>query len=168
MLTSTAEFPAAGSAGLRHFQARGLYALATLLAAAAVLFALHKADVLRDHVTQALLESPITDFGRRTSHSGLYRGEVAAASLRVGEPHQWIIHLEQRNQHRLAHAAVRVRVWMPETGIESSVNPAATYIGGGNYRLEDVRLTRSGWWNIALIVDGRAGVDSLAFNVRLP
>jgi len=168
MFTSTAEFPATAGVSRRPFDAPSLRGVITLLIAAAILFVLRGSEMLSDRVTQALRENAITDFGRRTSHGGLYRGDVVDAALRVGESQQWIIHLEQRNHRRVAHAAVQARVWMPETGVESTVNSAATYVGGGNYRLNDVRFTRSGWWNIALVVDAGAGVDSLAFNVRLP
>jgi hypothetical protein len=57
---------------------------------------------------------------------------------------------------------------MPETQERSPIRPTARYIGHGNYRLDSLCFSRPGWWNVALVVDGRAGVDSVAFNVVLP
>jgi hypothetical protein len=172
MLTNTAEFPTAGALRRPYSETPVLNALILVLVVAAMALAVRATNPVADHTPAkrdfAIPPGVATDLGLRTSHGGVYRGEVTAATVRVGESHQWTVRLERRNHRRVAHAGVQVRVWMPETRIESVVHPAATYVGGGNYRLDGVRLTRNGWWNIALIVDGCAGVDSLAFNVRVP
>ena len=165
-MTSTAEFPAAHAPSRSDVR----FAFAAVLATTATIFALRLAtpasDVATVHAEAALPGVAITDFGPRASHNGLYRAEMAAAAVNPGEPHQWLVRLEQRNHRRLAHAHVQVRLWMPELGIDATTRPMVTYIGDGNYRLDNVRMPRSGWWNVALVVDGRAGVDSLAFNLR--
>jgi hypothetical protein len=33
--------------------------------------------------------------------------------------------------------------------------------------VDGLRFARAGWWNVALVVDGGRGVDSVAFNVVL-
>lgn len=167
MFVNTAEFPATFGPARGRFDYSPLRAMLAVLLAAAALFGLRELEALRDRVAQVLNERVTTDFARRASHVGLYRGEVVAAGLRIGESQEWIIHLEQRNHHRVVRAKLQVRVWMPETDIASTPSPTVTYLGGGNYRLNDVRITRPGWWNVALVVNARAGVDSLAFNVRL-
>jgi hypothetical protein len=123
----------------------------------------------RSHANDTVMpDGVVTDFGPRTSHGGSYVADVTSAAVHVGESRSWTIRLERRNHRRVAHARVQARLWMPETGIESPVRPSVTYIGNGEYRLDDVRLTRRGWWNLALVVDGRGGADSLGFNVRTP
>jgi hypothetical protein len=71
-------------------------------------------------------------------------------------------------ERRVAHARVNVEAWMPETGERSPLHPAAHYVGNGNYRVDSLCFSRAGWWNVALVIDGRAGTDSVAFNVVLP
>jgi len=159
MFSSTAEFPAARVAR-SHIGMPGFRVFAPVLVVAATLFALRAVNPSPDNA--------ITDFELRNSHGGLYRGEVAAAAVNVGESHEWLIRLERRDHRPLAKADVKARLWMPESGREAAVQPTVTYTGAGNYRLRDVRLNRGGWWNVALVVNGRDGVDSLAFNVRVP
>ena len=56
---------------------------------------------------------------------------------------------------------------MPETGIRSPRRPTAQYIGHGDYRIDSVYVSQPGWWNVALVIEGRMGRDSVAFNVVL-
>ncbi|MEO5818505.1 MAG: FixH family protein [Gemmatimonadaceae bacterium] len=111
---------------------------------------------------------PVASLGRRRSHGGKYAAEVVSTTpLIVGATESWTIHLTRRNQQRVAHARVTVQPWMPET---ADRRPAMTarYIGHGDYRVDGVVLPRAGWWNVALVIVGRAGIDSVAFNVILP
>jgi hypothetical protein len=111
----------------------------------------------------------ITSFGYRASHNGRYHAEVVAASpLVVGESQRWTVRLTRRNHRRLAGAHVTTDVWMPETGARSPVRPRVSYVGGGRYAIDGVTLSRPGGWNVALVVEGRAGTDSVAFNAVLP
>jgi len=172
MFTNTAKFPIA--AGGHHRWAEGVrwHTPIYWLIVASVLCALRATSLLIDrglHGQEIVIPpSVVTDFAQRSSHGGLYRGEVTAATARVGEPQRWIVQLRRRNGRRLANADVQVRLWMPETGIESVVRATGTYIGGGIYRLDPLLFTRPGWWNVALVVTGSSGIDSLAFNVRMP
>jgi hypothetical protein len=111
----------------------------------------------------------IASFDRRPSHNSRYSAEVVAADpIAAGAMQSWTVHLAGRTERRVAHASVNVEAWMPETGERSPVHPAAHYIGNGNYRVAGLCFSRAGWWNVALVIDGRAGTDSVAFNVVLP
>ena len=111
----------------------------------------------------------ITSFGDRASHNRRYHAEVVSATpLAVGESERWIVRLTRRDHRRLAGAHITTDVWMPETGVRSPVQPTVSYVGGGRYAIDGVTLSRPGWWNVALVIDGRAGVDSVAFNAVLP
>ena len=164
-MTNTAEFPTPRHASRPDLEARS--ALGVLLACTALVLALHLPTATAGEAA-ARPAVAITDFALRRSHNGLYRGEMAAAAVNSAEPHEWLVRLEQRNHRRLAHAKVHARLWMPESDIEAPTQPTVTYLGDGNYRLDNVLLPQSGWWNLALVVDARAGVDSLAFNLRAP
>ena len=48
------------------------------------------------------------------------------------------------------------------------VAPSVRYVGGGDYRIDNLIFPKAGWWNVALVIDGKRGTDSLAFNVVVP
>jgi hypothetical protein len=52
--------------------------------------------------------------------------------------------------------------------VRSPVVPTVRYVGGGDYRIDNVVFAKAGWWNVALVIDGKRGADSLAFNVVVP
>ena len=86
----------------------------------------------------------------------------------VGEPQRWTVRLTRRDHRRLAGAHIAAEAWMPETGARSPLRPRVSYVGGGRYAIDGVYLSRPGWWNLALVIEGRAGIDSVAFNTVLP
>lgn len=126
-------------------------------------------DDTRARTTSSVGAGVYASLGRRPSHNDRYSVEVVeAGSMAVGVPQSWIIHVAGRMQRRVAHAGVSVEASMPETGERSPAHPSARYLGHGDYRLDGLCFSRPGWWNVALLIDGRAGADSVAFNVTLP
>jgi len=110
----------------------------------------------------------VTSLGKRRSHNGRYSAEVVATSpIAIGAGQSWTIHLARRTQ-RVARADVTADAWMPEEPARERVHPAVHYIGGGDYRLDSLSFPRAGGWYVALVIDGRYGTDSVAFNVVLP
>jgi hypothetical protein len=111
----------------------------------------------------------VASLQRRNSHNGLYSAEVVATTpLVAGTAQSWTLRVTPRDLRADAPARLEVDVWMPETGERSAVRPTVNYLGAGNYRLDGITLSRPGWWNVALVVSGAAGTDSVAFNVVLP
>ena len=106
---------------------------------------------------------------RRLSHNGRYFAEaIVDRPIAIGAPQPWTIRLTRRNHRQVAYARVSAELWKPEAGEHAALQRAARYIGQGEYRIEDLRLPSAGWWNVALVIDGLAGTDSVAFNVVLP
>jgi YtkA-like len=127
-----------------------------------------RAPLARVAASDASKSGVIKSFHRRGSHHGRYAAEVVAASpLTTGADQSWTIRLADSGEP-LANARVSADVWMPETGEHSSTHPSVRRVGGGDYRIEGLAFARAGWWNVALVIDGRSGVDSVAFNVVLP
>lgn len=110
-----------------------------------------------------------TDFTARPSHGGVYRGEVAVSprTIHVGEGATWVFRLTRRNARRLAGASVELQPRLVDRGDSATATIPARYVGAGRYEVRDVRLTETGWWNLALTIRGAWGTDSLAFNVVL-
>jgi len=172
MFAHTAEFPLAIGGARRSPRHAGRTILLYLLSLAALLCAWRATTLLFEARTATGIAIPAgayADVSRRASHNGAYRAEVvSASSLQVGVPQRWTVRLTQDGHRRVANARLQVQTWMPETGEVSPMRATAAYAGDGRYVLDGVLFTRPGWWNLAVVVDGRAGVDSLAFNVRLP
>ena len=111
----------------------------------------------------------VLSIGHRPSHERRYFAEVVAMTPGASIGMQtWEVRLTRRNHRRLTSADVTARVWMPATGETSATGITGQYVGDGRYRFTGLPLTKAGWWNIDLVVDGKSGRDSVAFNVILP
>jgi hypothetical protein len=160
------------SRGSRH--ANHLW-LAISVAFVAVLFtAAYFSATRARHDASASSSSPdasigvVTSFGMRRTHNGRYSAEIISASpIAIGLGETWTVHISRRS-HLVSHASVKAHVWMPESDEHSPAASKIRYVGDGNYRIDNVLLTRAGWWNIALVIDGNRGTDSVAFNVIIP
>jgi YtkA-like protein len=175
MFAHTGELPISGRQERPSWHAPSLSTslLAVLLTASTLSFerAWRVASIARAESSASASVRPgvVTSFGYRASHNGRYHAEVVSVPpLSVGESQRWTIRLTRRNHRRLAAAHVTTNVWMPETGARSLVRPRVSYLGGGRYAIDGVALSRPGWWNVALVIQGRAGTDSVAFNAVLP
>jgi hypothetical protein len=163
MSTHTGEFPRLHTSeiSVRVFL---LHALSLIVAAGVALSALTMSSEVRDDS-----RSPVVSVGHRPSHERRYFAEVVAMPETPAVGVQtWDVQLTRRNHRRVTSATVAARVWMPETGETSATGIVGHYIGDGRYRFTDLPLTKAGWWNIDLAVDGIAGRDSVAFNVIVP
>lgn len=119
-------------------------------------------------ITEASPGTPFTSFGERRSHNGGYTAAIVdAAPVAVGAAQTWTLHLSRRAR-RVSHATVVASAWMPDDSTRSPVTPSVRYVGGGDYRIDGLYFTKPGWWNVALVVGGDRGIDSVAFNLILP
>ncbi len=104
--------------------------------------------------------------GVRLGHEHRYEAAIVSTSpLVVGAPQTWILQLTRAGGELEARARVTATTWAPETGEGSTMAPRVLDIGGGRYQIDDVHFPRAGWWNVALVIAGSAGSDSVAFNV---
>lgn len=111
----------------------------------------------------------VASIGRRASHVGRYHAEVVAFTpFATGARQSWIVSVTRRGHRRVRGAHLTVRTWAPETREVSPIAPSVRYVGGGRYRVDGIYFPRPGWWNVALVIEARTGVDSVAFNVVLP
>ena len=143
-----------------------------LVLAIAMSTAAYRAIVTASPAVSAIEEaSPpdlVTSFSERRSHNGRYSAEIVEASpVAIGTAQSWTLHLSRRAR-RVSHATVVASAWMPDDGMRSPAVPTVRYVGGGDYRIENLVFTKAGWWNVALVIDGKQGTDSLAFNVVVP
>jgi YtkA-like len=174
MFAHTAELPVTVGTPRRapgertHYTSPLLVALAAAIALCCAMACRTYVSVARPVVANESAAVAVASLGDRPSHNIRYRAEVVSvSSLEVGAPQRWIVRLTRRNHQRLAGARVVAHAWMPDDESRPTDSTVASYLGGGRYQLDGVRFSQPGWWNLALTVDGRAGVDSVAFNVVL-
>jgi len=110
----------------------------------------------------------VASLGDRPSHDHRYRAEVVSvSSLEVGATQQWVVRVQRRDHRRVNGARIAAQAWMPDEPTQPAVRGTVSSLGGGRYRIDGLRFARTGWWNVALVVNGGRGVDSVAFNVVL-
>jgi hypothetical protein len=106
----------------------------------------------------------------RPSHHGRYRARMLTASgdVAVGRTQQWMLELRTADGRSVEDAVLRIESRMPESGVQAPVRPRIHRdLGEGFYLVGDIRFDRMGWWNLKVDISGRAGTDSLAFNLIL-
>ena len=57
---------------------------------------------------------------------------------------------------------------MPQHGHGLPTSPPVTaHLGGGKYRIEGLKFTMSGWWELRFAITAPAGSDKAVFNMVL-
>ena len=111
------------------------------------------------------------DYGRtRLTQGGLYRVSIKSPDAQppVGKLHEWILHIEDTTGVAVDSATVCVDGGMPEHGHGLPTTPEMTgAVGSGDYRIEGMKFSMSGWWVVKFVIHARAGADSVRFNLGL-
>ncbi len=68
----------------------------------------------------------------------------------------------------LTRAAIDISGGMPQHDHGLPTSPqVADYLGQGRYRIDGVKFTMAGWWQLHLAISAAAGSDTVVFNVVL-
>ena len=115
--------------------------------------------------------APGPDLARsKNSAKGLYALSIApeAGEPRQGELHAWVVTVNTRQGAPVEGAAISVGGGMPEHAHGLPTSPEATaYLGDGRYRIEGMKFSMPGWWQLKLGVSAPAGTDEATFNLVL-
>ena len=101
------------------------------------------------------------------SHNGIYRASLIAAPSGAWR-HQrdsWTLEVRTANGTPMTNTSLALESGMPDEARAITARPRVTELAGGRYRVDGLRLERSGWWNVRLAISASAGTDSLAFNL---
>lgn len=91
------------------------------------------------------------------------RGEVTLDDL-----HSWLLTLKTAEGVPVENAAIDISGGMPQHDHGLPTSPQATdYLGQGRYRIDGIKFTMAGWWQLRLAVSANAGSDTVVFNVVL-
>jgi hypothetical protein len=146
------------------------YSQRSLLAAgglvAIVLVALAAIHLAAPPITERVL-----DLSRaKLSEKGLYRVAIEPENgpVRQGELHSWLLQLSSAAGQPVDDAVVTIGGGMPDHGHGLPTRPAVSgHIGAGRYRVDGLKFTMSGWWQLRFSISAEAGSDSAVFNVKL-
>jgi hypothetical protein len=128
---------------------------------------------LQDGWKKDFIRAAARDFSRtRVTQGGLYRVSIRTPdpdSLPpMGKLHEWVLHVEDTTGVAVGHATICVDGGMPEHGHGLPTSPAANGASdGGDYRIEGMKFSMSGWWVVKFVIQAPAGTDSVRFNLGL-
>lgn len=113
--------------------------------------------------------APGPDLARsKTSAKGLFSVAIApeVGEFKQGELHSWLVTLTTRKGVPVEDAKIIIGGGMPEHAHGLPTSPEATaYLGDGRYRIEGVKFSMSGWWQLKFGISSPVGSDQATFNL---
>ncbi|UDL92662.1 FixH family protein [Mesorhizobium sp. PAMC28654] len=106
----------------------------------------------------------------KKTDNGLFMAsfEPERGVVRQGELESWLLTLKTTAGDPVEGAAIAVSGGMPQHNHGLPTSPQATdYLGDGRYRIEGVKFTMAGWWQLHFAISATAGSDTVVFNVVL-
>ena len=106
----------------------------------------------------------------KASEKGLYQVSIEPESgpLQMGVLHSWLLTLKNAAGQPVEDAKITIDGGMPEHGHGLPTSPAVSAnLGGGKYRVDGMKFTMSGWWELRFAITAAAGSDNAVFNVTL-
>jgi hypothetical protein len=107
----------------------------------------------------------------RMTDEGLFQVSVSTDldPLPLNEIHSWTVHVETADGQPVEGAQIGVDGGMPEHNHGFPTTPEITEeLGGGDYLLDGVKFSMSGWWELKLNIDDGDQSDQITFNLVLP
>lgn len=141
-----------------------LYALAVVVLAL-VAYGAHLAMPVVGPVQAALDQSR-----SRATVKGLYVAaiEPEAPEIRQGELHTWIVTVKTADGKPVDDAKIKIDGGMPDHNHGLPTSPQITEnLGEGRYRIEGVKFSMPGWWELRFDISAPAGADTVTFNLVL-
>jgi len=112
---------------------------------------------------------PDTARSKKTAN-GLFMAsfEPEHGIIQQGQLQSWLLTVKTAAGAPVEGAAITVSGGMPQHNHGLPTSPQATdYLGEGRYRIDGVKFTMSGWWQLRFAISAAAGSDSVVFNVVL-
>jgi len=106
----------------------------------------------------------------RTSANGLFvvSIEPEKPEIKLGELHSWVITVKTPAGKPVEDASFEVDGGMPDHNHGLPTSPQVSdHLGDGHYKLEGVKFSMSGKWELAFAISAAAGSDSVTFNMVL-
>jgi hypothetical protein len=86
----------------------------------------------------------------------------------VGPLHSWVLAVTTADGTPVEGASISVDGGMPEHAHGLPTAPQVTAVlGEGRYRIEGVKFSMPGWWELKVTIAGPQGTDATTFNLML-
>lgn len=106
----------------------------------------------------------------RATAEGLYLAaiEPEAPKINQGEMHSWILTVKTPDGAPVDNAQVAIGGGMPDHNHGLPTSPQVTqHLGEGRYRIEGMKFSMSGWWELRFDISAAQGSDTVTFNLVL-
>jgi hypothetical protein len=106
----------------------------------------------------------------KASEKSLYQVAIEPENgpLQMGVLHSWVLTLKTAAGQPVEDASITIDGGMPQHGHGLPTSPAVSAnLGGGKYRVDGMKFTMSGWWELRFAITAPAGSDNAVFNVTL-
>ena len=106
----------------------------------------------------------------RTTTAGLYAASIQpeAGEIKQGELHAWILTVMTGDGKPVDDATVKIDGGMPDHNHGLPTSPQMTeHLGDGRYRIEGVKFSMSGRWELRFDISAAAGADTVTFDLVL-
>lgn len=106
----------------------------------------------------------------KASAKGVYRVSIEPELIPIQKNvlHSWFLTLTTPDGSAVEDARITMDGGMPQHGHGLPTQPAATgYVGDGRYRIEGVKFSMSGWWELKFTISAAPGDDTVTFNLML-
>lgn len=150
--------------GRKRVKSGWLYALAVVVLAL-VAYGAHIAMPVVAPVQAALDQSR-----SRATANNLYIASIEpeAPEIKQGDLHSWIITVKTADGKPVNDAQIKIDGGMPEHSHGLPTAPEMTKnLGDGRYRIEGVKFSMSGWWELRFDISAPGGSDTVTFNLVL-
>lgn len=115
--------------------------------------------------------TPELDLSRtRTSANGLFivSIEPERPEIKLGELHSWVLTVKTPAGKPVEDASFEVGGGMPDHNHGLPTSPRVTeQLGDGHYKLEGVKFSMNGRWELTFAISAATGSDSVTFNLVL-
>ena len=121
-----------------------------------------------------MMSSPPADLDlsrAKASEKGLYQVAIEPESGTVQPGRAAFLAADAEDREpasRSTDATITVDGGMPQHGHGLPTSPAVSAdLGAGKYRVEGLKFTMTGWWQLRFAITAPAGSDNAVFNVTL-
>lgn len=104
----------------------------------------------------------------RTTEKGVFvvAIEPEVSDVKLGEIHSWIVTVTTPDGQPVEDASIEIGGGMPEHNHGLPTSPQMTQkLGEGRYRIEGVKFSMRGWWEMRFKVSAGTEADSVTFNI---